>query len=549
MLRQRQIVNLAWNAVLLGGLIWCWAPCEATACLAHYRSPEWQVADSPLIIVGEVERIENGLFAKQPWRRGFGEDEGPSDEKTLPTIATVRILRILKGRYPQSRIRVGSGPVPTCGGDVHLSFEVGKRSIFLLPSDPQDGGVALHFGGSMLPLTDVAMIESRIARAIAYRTAYLDSLQQEKPKVYVAARQLADSLRAESNRWPAYAHDEKTDDHATEFKSSMAALKERLATVDAETIIAAQAIDWLNDQPNIWWRHELWDRVIHDLAESRQKEAAAIQWAWIRKTLADARVEPAQIDAYLGAVRHDSYLHASLTFPIEPPFLYNSLSRKRDGAVLTTDFILHYYAYDRGAMLFEYAPDFNADVLADLDLRRVKPLVASLYQSDSERLRWLAQQAIAYAPGTECLDIVLDDLVQNGHDWAWQVLAHGRRPKETAARVSALIDLGSKEYPIWWQPAIWRSLKRGECFEEACIDKALTALDHLEALDAKTAKHKAKKEDAGPTREERLRLAAAIREYLAAARASREATSPPAMTAAYRQWFQTHPAKKKPGDE
>ena len=270
MFGRRQVVNCAVIGILLAGVIWCWLPCDAIACLAYYRSPEWQVANSPLIVIGEVEKIENGLLPKQPWRTGFGE--GRVNEKTSVTIATVRILRILKGRYPQPLIRVGSGPIPTCGGDEHYSFKLGEQSIYILPSDPQDGAIALRFGRSVLPLTETAMIESRVVRAIAYRAAYLDALRQQKPKVHAAAVQLANQLLVESKRWPAFAYDEKTHDYATEFKLGMTALKERLAEVDAETIIAAQAIDWINEEPNIWWRRELWDRVVCDLGKSRERK-------------------------------------------------------------------------------------------------------------------------------------------------------------------------------------------------------------------------------------------------------------------------------------
>jgi len=542
----RQVANYVWIGVLLAGTILCWSAHEVVACLAHYRSPEWQVANSPLIVIGEVEKVENGLLPKQPGRSDFGEDDRKSGKKTTSTIATVRILRVLKGRYPHLRIRVGSGPIPTCGGDVHFSFKPGQQHIFLLPLDPQDGGAALRFGRSVLPLTETAMIESRIARAIAYRAAYLDALQHKNRNVYAAAVQLAKDLRAESKRWPDFVHDKKTGDSGKEFKSGMIALKKRLAAVDVETIVAAQAVDWLNDEPNIWWRRDLWERVIRDLAESRKKEAAAVQEVWIRRTLADAGVEQAQIDAYLKAARRDN-CHASIKFPIEPPFLWNSLSTERDGALLTTDFILHYYAYDRGGMLVEYSPNFSAAVLADLDMRRVKPLVASLYRSDSERLRWLAQQAIAYVPGTDCVDIVLEDLVKERRDYAWRVLEYWQCPKETAARLEALIDLGAKEYTVWGQEAMWQALKQGKCFEPICIQKALTALERLET---KKAVRKAENNGAGPGQENESVLAVAIREYLAAAKAHRKGTSPTVITAAdYRQWFRTYPAKNKEGDK
>jgi hypothetical protein len=530
-----------WAAIVLATMVVGARPRAATACLAHYRSPEWQVANCPLIVIGEVEKIEPGLAGKFAGRSGFGEREGGSDKETPPTVATVRILRILKGRYPDARIRIGSGPIPTCGGDVHVRFEVGERRIFLLPFDPKDGASALHFGGSVLPLTETSLIESRIARAIAYRAAYLADLEKEKPKRYAAAQELARSLRAESKTWPLPTYDKKTGDYTSEFKSAIKRLQERLSPYSVETIIAAQAVDWLNDELNIWWRHQLWDRAIRDVCEARQKQAAAFQRQWVRKTLTAAGVERQQIDAYLKAAR-DEIGRAVLTFPPRLPFLWNSLRGKHDGPVLTTDFILHYYAYDRGGMLVAYAPDFSAAVLADLDMRRVKPLVASLYQSDGERLRWLAQQAIGYTSGTGCVDIVLDDLVNLGHEWAWRVLEHRRQPKATAARLAALIDLGSREYTVWRQQAMWRALQRGECFHEACLEKALAALGQLEAA---AATPKSKNAKASEASDERQELAKAVREYLAAAKASREGAKPATMTAdAYRQWFKAHPAKK-----
>ena len=74
--------------------------------------------------------------------------------------------------------------------------------IFILPAFPKNGEAAILWGLSMRPLTDTPMVESRIARSIVYRDAYLNKLRKERPKVYAAAVAFAQEMRTASEKWP-----------------------------------------------------------------------------------------------------------------------------------------------------------------------------------------------------------------------------------------------------------------------------------------------------------------------------------------------------------
>lgn len=163
------------------------AACDARACLAEYRSPDWQVAHSPLVIIGKVEKVEKGKVANAEQERGLWS-KNLNKHEPKPSIATVRIMRILKGNYPKTHVRIGSGPIRSCAfHEVHCSFHVGDQWVCILPSYPRDGAVALLWGGSVRSLRETEMVESQVARAIAYRDTYLNELQRENPKVHAAA--------------------------------------------------------------------------------------------------------------------------------------------------------------------------------------------------------------------------------------------------------------------------------------------------------------------------------------------------------------------------
>jgi hypothetical protein len=527
------------------------AACDARACLAEYRSPDWLVADSPLVIIGKVEKVEKGKVANAEQERGLWSKNLNKDEPE-PSISTVRIMRILKGNYTQTHVRIGSGPIRSCAPyEVHCSFRVGDQWVFILPSYPRDGAVALLWGRSVRSLSETEMVEAQVARAIAYRDAYLSELQRENPKVHAAAGQLAEEMRKAGKAWPEANRDKKTYEPSKEYQTAVDKLKDALAKVDVEAIRAALALDWLSEEPDPWWRKEVWVGAIEKVTESRNREIAALQRDWIRKTLTRAHVEKEYVDGYLKAAEKEDP-RASLSFPPEPPWMYSYLHEKPAGGVLSTDFILRYHSYHRGMMVPAYAGGFSAEVFTGLDPKRVRPLIASLYHSDDERLRWLANQAIGYMPGTEFADLVLDDMIEEGHPGAWRILNNSERPKETAPRLTAMIDSASNKYAPWGVQAMWQVLREGECFEPLCIEKAVAALEQAEKATPK--KKPVKKANNAPDDEEdtattedseREGLVAVLHGYLAAAKTHREGVEPKELSAdEYRQWFKAHPAVK-----
>ena len=76
----------------------------ASACLAEFRSFDWIVGHSALIFVGEVTRVE-----KLPAGRADEGEDGPGADP--PTMATIRVKRVLHGEYSREEITLRSGPV------------------------------------------------------------------------------------------------------------------------------------------------------------------------------------------------------------------------------------------------------------------------------------------------------------------------------------------------------------------------------------------------------------------------------------------------------
>ena len=92
-------------------------------CMAEYRSPDWQIANSPLIVDPEIEKVEDGKVAGDQ-----RANDVPQPPPIKPTVATVRITRILKGSYSGACLRVGSGPMRNCAMyEVHCASRSGSR--------------------------------------------------------------------------------------------------------------------------------------------------------------------------------------------------------------------------------------------------------------------------------------------------------------------------------------------------------------------------------------------------------------------------------------
>ncbi len=527
--------------------------------MAEYRSPDWQVANSPLIIVGQIEKIEDGKVANAP--KAY---DVPQPPPIKPTIATVRITRILKGHYSDTHLRIGSGPIRNCAiYEVHYAFSVGKQMIFILPQSPQNGEVALSWGSSMRPATDTGMVESRIARSIVYRDAYLNKVQKEQPAVYAAAVKFADGMRKSSETWPDPTFVEKgkkgvpvtmdemvakRDQDATlewefsdQFQNAYDAVLKTLLTTDIDVIRTAHAIEWLNHETTPWWDRQIWTLAIASAARAREQAVASHERTRISNTLKELGVEQNHIDAYRAAINGpDTFLDWS-SFPPQLPFADFKAKDTR-----TTHFILQYFAYDRGAMVADYAVEYRK--LADLDPTRVSHLIQALYNDDDEQLRYAAIAAIMQIPGNDFVELVLDDILYKGRYDSWHYLTHPDDPKETARRLGAMIGQASKTLKPEALVCLWTSLRKAECFEPICIEKAMAALDQIEKSAAKsdTAKQNGsrKADDGGVASENDKRedIALALQDYLAAAKLHRELSKGQRLPIVeLRQWFNDHP--------
>jgi hypothetical protein len=375
------------------------AAAPAHACLGGYRGADWQVGNSPLILIGTIEKVEAGKVANVERYRAPFDSSGES-HATPPTIATVRIMRILKGKYADAHIRIGSGPIHSaCDVDWFYTFKVGEQKIFILPYYPVEREVAVEWAGSIRELADTSMIESRIHRAVTFRDAYLADLQREQPKVYAAGMRLAEEIRNAAKTWPDDDRDAKTGERSAACKKALAALQEKLSKEDVEAIRAALAVDWLADDSGQWWRKWLWREALSKTEALQLQKVKAAENQWIRKTLAAAGVEKEHIDKYLASLSKSQW-RGVLCFPHETPTDWGFFHHDRavDAEILTTDLILRCQSYDRCAMLHAYAGALDASVLANIDPKRAKPWVDSLYRNDDGRLRWIAEQIIKQIP-------------------------------------------------------------------------------------------------------------------------------------------------------
>ena len=468
----------------------------------------------------------------------------------------MRIVRTLKGKYGKTHVRIGSGPIESCSPtEVHYRFVVGSLSIFILPCYPTKGETRLVWGGSLLSTADTELVESRIDRGRVHRAGYLERLQQSRPQVHAAAVELAARMRNEAKTWPAFEWNPETHSPSKTFTAAVDDLVQRLKKIDCEAIRGAVAVDWLRDDPQPWWERDAWREALVKLTKSRKAEIVRIEKARIAEVLADAGVEKKWIDRYLAAVEPGA-LDTSLQFPPRPPY-YRSQGEREKSAVpideeLTTDFLLRYHSYDRGAMFPAYAAGFNSTVLRGLNAGRVKPIIASLLRSPDERLRWLAGRVIALVPGTEFVDLVLDDMMEEERVSEWEVLADYDNPEQLPRRLAALIDEGAQRFTPWGVAAMWNALRRGECFEPVCIAEAIAALEIVERVPGVAGPdlYREKANDDTPYRrlaasDDRPRIAYALQNYLAAARARTQGAEHPKLSAAeYRWWFKDWQSKQ-----
>ena len=319
----------------------------------------------------------------------------------------------------------------------------------------------------------------------------------------------------------------------------------RLSAVDIQAIIAAQAVDDLNEQPWPWWQRCAWLGMSADVAKSREAEIASHQRDRFRTILKNNGVEETHIDAYLARIPDGELAAQGIVYPPHSFAYPPPMPDSSDKAIRNTHFLLQCFSYDRGALLSTYGPDF--DDFADLDPVRVGNVIESFYGSDDDTLQTVAGGAIAYIPGNRFVGTVLHDMVYNGHEGAWHALEHPDHPQETTSRLVAMIDLATETYGPEENACLWEDLRMGECSEPVCVEKAIIALEKVEPI--VSTKKEAEAGDFVELWNEAYgnheRLAVALRRYLAEAKTRRQGNSLSNDSAAdYRKWFSTHPAAR-----
>jgi hypothetical protein len=179
---ERTLLSLLVTAVLAG-----LAP-AAWACFSGYRSLDFQVAESPLILIGSIidVRPDPTLSSRESRRR----------EGVEPAVANVRVIRVLKGRWAGSNILVGSGPIASCSpSEEYMTFQPGRTHIFILPTLPREGKAVLEYWGSLLDMVNLERVEARLNRARQFRADHLKSLRRSSPKYLEAAQILFGEIR------------------------------------------------------------------------------------------------------------------------------------------------------------------------------------------------------------------------------------------------------------------------------------------------------------------------------------------------------------------
>lgn len=478
-------------AAVLAGLLTF--PSQGQACLANYRSPESLAVSSPLILVGEITSVEDGPPLK--FKGMFGMENHGDDGKF--TIATVQVLRVIKGTYKDRTIQIGSGPIASCAPyAVFTRFTKGEKFVFLLPEEPFEGFACLRKQGSMREVGDTELIESCLARATQYKASYLALVKRDAPQVYADGVALAKKMTKAVSNWPkqkcvkhssegqqeaivdasgrivvsttpasqpATAPDEEayyTFEDTPEREKAIGALADELSKVKIEVIRTALAIAWVE---STWPREHIWEQAMGRLAEKRADEILPSRRAYFRGILEAAGVEKKYVDSYLKAAKIDK---GPLVFPVQLPDAFNKKLEPED---FTTEFILFYHQYDRGSMFIWYGMGFES--LKDLQAARVADAIPAMCGSKDERLSLVGFRAIQYAHGDEFVGTIVSEMMgKTPYAWRYLVVEDKER---TQKRLKALAELG-KSYD-----GFWMALENTRCFAPVLIDTAVSELKEV----------------------------------------------------------------------
>ncbi len=493
----------------------------ALACLGPYRSPDWQVANAPLIFVGRVEKVEE---VKMP--------EGPSsppgfEEGDKHTVAQVKITSVLKGKVDGKTIKVHSGPIESCDDcEVHFTFKVGETRIFLPDSIDEKGEAHLRWGGSLLSMQDFELIESCWNRAKLFKAQYIASLKKEYPEEFEKAQVLEKKITDMSKKWSL---EIVKVEGFPEFGIGSVDKNLKKVIEDKSVVVLhiCVALNWLSTGSDSWSYHETWAVTLQEVVTGNklEKKFADFERKRIRREMKERDFQEKRIENYLECF-DDNNFGSPLVFPPCAPGSYGP-KKPFNRETLTTDFLYRYACYNRGNMFVAYGMQF--DILRKLDPVEAGTVLEAMYGSRDERLSLVAYRAIEQIPGTRLVDIIASDMIDDNPD-AWRCLTSEQSEKAGNERLKALIQSAKESLSEYGFAYFWLTLKEGECFKKVCLG---SAVDWLEKTEKEDGVKGWEKNDINLLKEY-------LQEYLNAALRHHGANGIEKPTAAeYRKWLKT----------
>lgn len=504
----------------------------ADACMAHYRSTDSLVLSSPLILIGEIESVRNDTsYDANTHSRLFAD---PSKDPG-PRIATVRILRVLKGQCASRTIEVKSGPIESCAPcNEYMTFTKGDHRIFMLPAQPRKEPVCMRHWGSVLAVGDTELVQASLDRAAGVKNAFLMRMKKDSPRTYRQAWALCERMEELLPGNPDSTEKRRLEDNGDDLvprdadPNLVKIIAGELEKLRIDAIHGAIAMAW-QDPSGTWTRDPSWSKAFGALLDERKTEVLQYMQAFARRTLTDAGVESPHIDKYLSDANRPVF--HEISFPMY--FAYDYADARVDPEDLTTEFILRCQLYDRGEMCRTYGMSRRA-VLSQLDANRVKDLVGQLAGNSNSQVGGTGYSVIRSSLTDAFVTTVLERM-EVGDTWAWNSLANWDDASSLEKRLRALVEAGCS-FGDRRDARLWRMLAVGYCFEDVTIIAAMERLG--------------KCEHEKPDAEAEQPIKEALRAYLELAMAMRqiENAGPSKRNAAeYKAWFAAHPKLGLPG--
>ncbi|MEI8195334.1 MAG: hypothetical protein WCI73_05445 [Phycisphaerae bacterium] len=459
----------------------------ARGCLAEYRSLDWQVANSPLIVVGRVVKVTPEMsVAEKEKEEEDGHNPGPS-------TATLEVLKVIKGTVKGKQIQLASGPIRSCAPwDVHATFAVGDTSIYLCGSN--DGTrCGLLWGGCVQSLTMLEMVQGSLQRARAWRTDYLTRIAQDQPATFNAAQELAAKMKSAAEKWPEYykgprVHNGPFDTRPTNEDAKLD--EKAIAEIGAKVKKADEAVDRATleltaaltnvpvavvvtmlalDHPCVeqtWTDKDVWSQVLRKYTDQHADEVRKVHEGEWKRLLAAAGVKEELINSYLKQIQKTNQ-KIWLAFPMEMPDAWNG--GPLDSEALTTDFILRAQGADRGHPFVAYAMQAH-DTLAKLDAARLTLVIPPMYGSSESNARAAAAMAIAEIKGTTFTELVADDLLYGQGEQLWRIERSWSADQLRSIVAYAYTQRSGAGY-------LWDKLRSKEWFAPSLLDEAKNRLN------------------------------------------------------------------------